>query len=1000
MDGWLDKRDRNAIVEQMRELAKSYAPEWQFTPDQPDAGGTIAMIFANQTADTIKKMNQLLDKYQIEFVNMYGVSVRPAAPASAVAVMTLSESRREGTALEKGMQAVGQNEQGEEILYELQSDLYVTTAKIKAAFLVTYRDHLVIPYRENLPLFDYSRGKRKSQALYLYYRSFGAGGEISLKVTRARRGSLQEPAQLLADPGRFRFFYQTQDGLLPFQSVSCEKDTLLLQADTELSFASAVVIEAVGALAENIRVSDIRLIMNAGRMRPDLVVTDTGELNRETFLPFGRQFAVYQSCYIGQENLFGQAGAEATLSFDLSFAVFSTKVTSPEDADLRMIKKKKRKEYSPPAPDCRIQEVSLEYFNGIGFKKLDCGEDVSSLFADPGREGRRSIRFTIPADWEDTRQCGYERNFLRLQIVRADNCYLREVEYHYPVITDMEFAVQDSGGIRPFRVERVEEDTRTELTRPLLHGQEPVCFAGNPYDGNFFLIGLDARPKQGPVSVFFELGERMLHKDARIAFSYSASGGFQELRPVDGTDNLQHSGIITFMPPPDMKSMKIEGVDAFWIRLEDRQEVLSYSGMPYGDEASWDTDETEQQRCPVLKKMILNAVSVVNYEWRKEQNYYIDTIAKNMRFPLYCNRVISAQVWVNEIDALSAAEMEKLQDTCGERIRVEYSLSGRVEEFYVLWDEVESFAACSGTGKRAAARRRVYCLDRRTGELIFGNGRNAYVPNHTRGIAFKVRVLTCSGEKGNLPRGTIDRFRGNVFTIDEITNPVAAYGGADMESTKELLARGSLILGTGKRLVTKRDYEREALAFSDAIDKVSCVAGARLDQAGCGFTQDRRFISLALLMKDYRKGSYSFRNVCGRLKEHICAVCQITCSKERLLITEPVFAHICVKMWCEIPDMSKSMELKKEIQTVIDDYLEPTGAKGWQIGQLPTQAQLDMLLGTLEGPVHISARLFSVTYTDGGGRHETDLDNADIRNNPFMVCCSGKHEIYWMKEWE
>ncbi len=982
MDEWLDKRDRKMILEKVGELARSYTPEWQFAPDKPDAGGTIAMVFANQTADTIKKMNLLLDKYQIEFVNMYGVSVRPAAPASTVAVMTLSESRQEGTALEKGMQVAGQNEQGDEILYELQSDLYVTTARIKAAFLVTHRDNIVIPCRKNLPLFDYSHGKRKHEALYLHFRQFSKDSGICLKLTKYRNASF-EPAELLADTDAFTISYRTAEGVFPFQSVSHDRDILILRTDkdTEIPPAFVIVIEPERLPVKDIRVSDIRIVMNPGHVCPDLILTDTDELDREKFLPFGRQFSVYQSCYIGQEGLFKQAGAEVTLKFNLSFERFSTRVTPPKDTDLRMIKRKKKHVYSPPPQVCLIQEISLEYFNGIGYKKLDCSGDIRAVFSGSENEGQCSIRFTVPEDWEDTRQCGYEQNFLRMQVLRADNCYLQEVEFCYPVITDMEFEIHDSGIIRPIKVEKETGGKITDLTWQLLHGQAPVCFSKNPYDGNYFLIGFDRKPKQGPVSVFFELLERMICKDAKLFFAYSAPFGFRELRVADRTDNLQHSGIITFMPPSDMKSMEIEGVNAFWIRIEDRQN--------FGDE--------DTERCPVLKKMYLNAVSVINYEWMKEQNYYIDTVSKNMKFPLYCDHVISAQVWVNELEVLSAAEMAEMEKNCRERVRAEYSLTGRVEEFYVLWDEVKSFDTFHDEVKRSGWQKRVYRIDRYTGEIIFGNGKNAYMPCHTRGIAFKVKVLTCSGEKGNLPKGAIDRFRENIFTIDEITNPVAAYGGADMESSEDALIRGSLTLSARKRLVAKRDYEREALVFSDAIDKVSCVVGAHIDTVDGKTIWDKQSVSLVLLMKDYRKGSYSFRNICGRLKDHICTHCQITCDRDRLSVTEPVFVHICVKAWCEIRDMTKSMEIKKEILAVIDNYLEPAGPNGWPIGHLPVQEQMEMLLGTLEGMVHISARMFSVTYTDSGGRHETDLDDVYIRTNPFAVCCSGEHEIYFQE---
>ncbi len=981
MDSWIDKRSREGISAKIEELAGSYTPEWQFTPDKPDAGGTIAMIFANQTAETIKRMNLLLDKYRTEFVNMYGVSVRAAAPASTVAVMTLSESRREGTALEKGMQVAGQNDQGEEIIYELQSDLYVTTARIKAAFSVTSGDNIVVPYREGQPLFDYRYGKRKYQGLYIYYRQFSPERKIRLKFTKDCNTAMKEPAELFADRDIFKISYKTAEGIIPFQSVSYDKDTLILKMEKgavqsgpgRVPSAFAIIIEPEGSLSKDIGVSDIRFVMDSDHLPPDLILNDTGELDREKFLPFGRQFSIYQSCYIGQDSLFRQAGAEVTIKFNLSFEGFSTKVTPPPDADLRIIKRKKKKVYSPPPPECLIQEISLEYFNGIGFRKLNCSQDISAIFANRKNEGPCSLRFTVPADWEDTRQCGYEQNFLRMQILRADNCYLQEVEYCYPVITDMEFEIHYSEGLRPLKVEKAADDKITDITKQLFEGHAPACFSGNLYDGNYFLIGLDDKPEQGPVSVFFELRER-IHKDAKLSFAYSAPGGFRELKAVDHTDNLQHSGLITFMPPSDMKNMEIEGVKAFWIRIEDKRESH-----------------------PVLQKMYLNAVSVINYEWMKEQNYYIDRVSKNMRFPLYCNCVISAQVWVNEINALSPVEMEKMKNFCRERIRVEYSLTGRVKEFYVLWDEVESFDALNMAEKPSAVQKRIYCIDRCAGEIIFGNGRNAYMPNNTMGIAFKARVLTCSGEKGNLPKGAIDRFRENIFTIDEITNPVAAYGGAGMESGEDRLERGSLILSARKRLVTKRDYEREALAFSDAVDKALCVTGLRIDKADSADPGEGQSVSLVLLMKDYQKGSYSFRNVCGRLKEHICACCQITCSRDSLYITEPIFVRVCVKIWCEIPDMAKSIELKKKILAEINTYLEPTGLQGWQIGQLPTQAQMEMRLGTLEGIIHMSGWLLSVIYTDSRGRHETDLDDVRIRNNPFVVCCSGEHEIYFQE---
>ena len=63
----IDSRRRSDILNQMQMLAQSYTPEWKFDTTSPDAGSVIGLIFANQTAANIQKLNRVIEKYHTEF---------------------------------------------------------------------------------------------------------------------------------------------------------------------------------------------------------------------------------------------------------------------------------------------------------------------------------------------------------------------------------------------------------------------------------------------------------------------------------------------------------------------------------------------------------------------------------------------------------------------------------------------------------------------------------------------------------------------------------------------------------------------------------------------------------------------------------------------------------------------------------------------------------------------------------------------------------------------
>ena len=55
----LDSRSREDILDKIKELSASYTPEWQFDVDNPDIGSCIALLYADEMQELIKRYNTI-----------------------------------------------------------------------------------------------------------------------------------------------------------------------------------------------------------------------------------------------------------------------------------------------------------------------------------------------------------------------------------------------------------------------------------------------------------------------------------------------------------------------------------------------------------------------------------------------------------------------------------------------------------------------------------------------------------------------------------------------------------------------------------------------------------------------------------------------------------------------------------------------------------------------------------------------------------------------------
>lgn len=1006
----LDKREQEALYDQITQLAAAYTPEWHFDRKNPDAGSVIALIFANQMAENIRKFNQVLDKYQVEFVNMLGVSLEPAKPACAMVVVNMVDHVLDGVPVKKGTKLLGSSpeEDGEAgIVFETLQNVYVTGSRLCYAYMTDEDTGKILPVygkllEEKIKLPEEEAEETEEEE---EYGANGRGiGEIPPFVMFSNQGKGIEKNQLLIyhsnifdieneniyirfcknreliekiAAGEYVFYYFTEKGKERVEQVETLEDVVILNKEkknrklTENGREySVLMLESKRTQPENLEIAGIEL-SSSGIEKPPVYVSDgITESDVSQFCPFGETLSLYQECYIGGGDYFHKPDALVSIEFDLSFeAHYISPNRYREEENLKIIKRKPRYVITETDVDCYADEISIEYYNGIGWKRLRCREEYAQIFA-KGNAGRMNLSFLCPADWEPSSVGGYQERCIRIQLLRSENCYLQPCTHHYPVIRNFKLRyTYENRFVKPELLRRQNGNRKEDLTDRMLAGEPVTIFTRSYYSERSLFLGFDKRFESGPISLLFRFQDNPNFQGMKIKVEYLSKAGFKQLKVLDHTQGLKNTGTIVFMPPEDMSLEELEGRKCFWLRISDCRYQESRLKT--------------QEILPRVQAIHLNAIECYNIETLPMEDYFIDEAVPNMEFDLPANNIMSIDLWVNEKGEYTEDAMKRMLAGQPQNIIVERNFLGDVEQFFVKWTEVKNFA-------NSKAQDRHYILDRLNNKLIFGNGIRVKIPKVVKDTAFRVQIKKCNGSEGNLPAYSINRALSNMLFVEDMYNPIPAFGGSDIENMESALHRGANIISGRNRLVTLADYEVEVLSYSDNIDKVKCMVGQSIDGR-----KDDRIISIVVLMKDFLNGSDSFIRIRDEFKEHLAKKCELTVDPEDIEIVEPVFVEVSVDVWAQIMDWDESFEIQERLREKLDDFLNPITDEthaGWNIGELPRKSQIAMQLGTLKSKAIIKRTVLTGKYEDAAGVHEREL--SEFADMPYIVCKNGTHRIH------
>lgn len=133
---------------------------------------------------------------------------------------------------------------------------------------------------------------------------------------------------------------------------------------------------------------------------------------------------------------------------------------------------------------------------------------------------------------------------------------------------------------------------------------------------------------------------------------------------------------------------------------------------------------------------------------------------------------------------------------------------------FVEWKSVEDFFASTPTDKH-------YVLDRTTGEIRFGNGKNGAIPVGNNALVTSNIVAReyryGGGARGNVAARAVKNLLTSIVGIDDnkVSNLRAAVGGSDEETLDEAKRRAPRTIKSRGRAVTLEDFEYLATESGD-----------------------------------------------------------------------------------------------------------------------------------------------------------------------------------------
>ena len=975
----IDSRGKKDILAEMKERARGFTPEWNFSETEPDIAAALAIASAEMFEGTIRKINGLPLKNRVAFYNMLNAGLLPATPSEGYVSFALSADDAESAEVPAGTVVSSYDGDDEPVRFETTDDVLVSPSAIVKSFCVDDSSDYIGEYEDlsHTPteLFGVSGKNLQSHVLRIAHPyAFHIDSEADIRISFFRRGGIplrSADIRGLTDKNAASVEYYTEEkGYIPFENVREYNGSLMLVkgkdqppvATDEDGFQLRVTVRDIAAV-QGFRCVSVKAAPCGARILPDAVTDGVTELERSTFYPFGERFALFNECYFGCDEVLDKRGASVTMSFDLQFLrVPIENQLLDDEINWKWIAKKS--DFKARASyELSISEVIWEYYNGYGWSRLFPDRTFSDVFnyRDGVTHCYRTVTFTCPEDIEPVFVGAKEGYYIRARILKAENLYKLKGDFLSPYIRDLAFdyRYEDDG-------RRIGQMTAyncmEQHTYDIRSDGEFVPFYSFGNSPRTVYLGFSSPPESGPLRWLWDLREDPLAEHTELSWQYLSGSGWKNMNMVDETDGFSTIGLTIFLDNHGFERKRLFGEELFWVRIIDRR----------------DSYRNGERILPTMLSVTPNTVRAVNTDSHREEYFAMNVYSENASFALASGNILDITVYVNEFLTITDAEAEKLERE--QRLLRVTDETGIVTEAWVRWEEVKTFVDADNTS-------RCYVVDRSAGTVTFGNGRKGRIPSASDNNNLRIVYTTGGGERSNAEAGAVVGMERSIGLVSTVTNPKRFYGGRDTENVYDALERSAIMLKTQGKAITASDMEELARFACRSVEKVKAFGGRNM--AG---ESERGAVTLVVLKTPHAE----FSRIRDDLRAYLLPrIAGSIASADALYITEPVIVRMDVKLEFAADTLSGLFELKKSIETSLRDcihsYSSGKSSGDWSLGRLPKEHQLRSAIMRIRHVTYIKSIYITTYLTGTGGLKEVDADA--VLSLPYILPECGNIDI-------
>ncbi|MDF2815675.1 MAG: hypothetical protein K0Q81_1875, partial [Paenibacillus sp.] len=829
---------------------------------------------------------------------------------------------------------------------------------------------------------------KQAHILYLGHRElFNVESEVSIALQLAGSGLTVNHMELLAASVEWQYWSEENNWTnLTIEKINMQQDsgTLTLKKmerqkvdETEINAIRSRWIRGIASTSSIRLLQDVHfhtlkvVVMNDKKPpAPDLVFYNDIQQDAEsTFYPFGKAPRLFDTMFVASQEAFSKKGATVELRFTLEH-------DNPNKLTDQTI----------------TAELTWEYWNGKGWRKLTgVSDNLSIMKTSAGTiKTDRTLAFTNPVDSSEIMIQGQLNYWIRVRIVGGgyggENMVLSDKEYKLtpnyivPKISGLQVHYTQPVSGSPTNLQHIVTSNNLDFM-----DQTSVVGAGRTIRPFYTLmdnhqalyLGFDRPPLKGPISLYFSVREQEYTEDNRPRMEweyyrlFDGQGSWAKLDVLDDTRHLTQNGCVEFIGPMDFMEHGLFGKRQYWIRALDSEDKY----VPAGDH--------EFPPAPKLKGIYPNTAMVTHSESIPEEMLGSSQGTAFMVFSLSRHPVLSEQIYVNEIHALSEGERKALIQS-GDKVVIEgKDGAGQTTDFWVRWSPVDKL-------NDSQASDRHYEIDQTFGTIRFGDGIHGMVPPiGTDNV--KAVYRTGGGAIGNVGPSEINMLRTSIAFVDRVANPEGAEGGFDTELLEQALERGPYWIKHRNRAVTAEDYEQLALQAAKGIARVKCLPD--LNDRG---QRETGWVTVMIVPQTSDHQPNPTPQLRRQVQSYLEArAANVAVFPKQLKVIGPVYVEIAISTVLVARSFDMVPTAQQEAIRKLKAFLHPlTGGsdgRGWEFGTLPCLSDFYSLLEADVNVDHVDKLSMTIRDPLSGTVEVTQDLPITITPHPYLLIFSGEH---------